>query len=82
MDAPLHPPLRVVALSSKPLTKKGTRKRLEVFLQDLQDRTTTSRGGTAVTVQVQKLRDALREERDAIDAVLKGNYSLYVAASG
>ncbi|KAJ6582143.1 hypothetical protein B0H19DRAFT_1252275 [Mycena capillaripes] len=74
MDAPLHPPLRVDALSSKPLTSKSTQKRLEVFLQDLQDRTTAAQSGhTAVTVQVQKLKDALKEEREAIKAVSKSS---------
>ncbi|KAJ7148540.1 hypothetical protein C8R43DRAFT_855104, partial [Mycena crocata] len=66
MDAPLHPPLRIDALSSKPLTSKSTQKRLEVFLQDFQDRTTASQSGhTTMTVQVTKLKDALKEEREA-----------------
>ncbi|KAJ7509620.1 hypothetical protein B0H11DRAFT_1702758 [Mycena galericulata] len=69
MDAPLDPPLRVNALSSKSLTNKSTQKRLEAFLQDFQDRTTAAQSGhTAVTVQVQKLKDALKEERDEIKA--------------
>ncbi|KAJ6614134.1 hypothetical protein B0H10DRAFT_2046147 [Mycena sp. CBHHK59/15] len=69
MDAPLHPPLRINALSSKPLSSKNTQKRLETFLQDFQDRTTAAQGGhTAVTVQVQKLKDALKEEREAMKA--------------
>jgi hypothetical protein len=51
------------------LSSKGTQKRLEVFLQDFQDRTTTTQGGhTAVTVQVQKLKNALKEEREAVKA--------------
>ncbi|KAJ7181131.1 hypothetical protein C8R46DRAFT_1211403 [Mycena filopes] len=70
MDAPLHPPLRISALSSTPLSNKNAQKRLEGFLQDLQDRTTASQSGhTAVTVQVQKLADALKEEREDIKAV-------------
>ncbi|KAJ7509587.1 hypothetical protein B0H11DRAFT_1252888 [Mycena galericulata] len=69
MDAPLDPPLRVNALSSKSLTTKSTQKRLNAFLQDFQDRTTAAQSGhTAVTVQVQKLKDALEEERDEIKA--------------
>jgi hypothetical protein len=69
MDAPLHPPLRIDALSSKALSSKATQKRLEAFLQDFQDRTTATQGGhTAVTVQVQKLKDALKEEREAVKA--------------
>jgi hypothetical protein len=51
------------------LSSKGTQKRLEVFLQDFQDRTTATQGGhTAVTVQVQKLKNALKEEREAVKA--------------
>ncbi|KAJ7715652.1 hypothetical protein DFH07DRAFT_361681 [Mycena maculata] len=72
MDAPLHPPLRINAVSSKSLSSKGTQKRLEAFLQDFQDRTTAAQGGqTAVTVQVQKLKDALKEEREELKAIAK-----------
>ncbi|KAJ7289299.1 hypothetical protein C8J57DRAFT_1277261 [Mycena rebaudengoi] len=72
MDAPLNPPLRINALSTKSLSSKSTQKRLEVFLQDFQDRTTAAQSGhTAVTVQVRKLKDALKEERDAVKAVAK-----------
>ncbi|KAJ6463667.1 hypothetical protein C8R47DRAFT_1057689 [Mycena vitilis] len=74
MDAPLHPPLRVDADSHKSLSSKSTQKRLELFLQDFQDRTTAAQSGqTAVTVQVQKLKDALKEEREAIKAVSKSS---------
>ncbi|KAJ6480972.1 hypothetical protein C8R45DRAFT_905590 [Mycena sanguinolenta] len=72
MDAPLHPPLRLHAVSSTPLSSKSTQKRLETFLQDFQGRTTAAQGGgghSAVTVQVQKLSDALKEEREAVKAV-------------
>ncbi|KAJ7648607.1 hypothetical protein DFH06DRAFT_1209182, partial [Mycena polygramma] len=72
MDAPLHPPLRVNAYSRKSLSSKSTQKWLEAFLQDFQDLTTAAQSGqTAVTVQVQKLKDALKEEREAIKAVSK-----------
>ncbi|KAJ7694565.1 hypothetical protein B0H17DRAFT_931676 [Mycena rosella] len=72
MDAPLHPPLRINARSSKPLSTKSTQKRLEVFLQDFQDRTTAAQSGhTAVTVQVQKLQDALKDERAATRVLSK-----------
>ncbi|KAF7296683.1 Short-chain dehydrogenase/reductase family protein [Mycena chlorophos] len=70
MDTPLHPPLRVTPLSGKPLTSKNTQKRLEVFLQDLQDRTTAAQGGqTTVTVQLEKLAKALKEEREDMKLV-------------
>ncbi|KAJ6592202.1 hypothetical protein DFH09DRAFT_1136850, partial [Mycena vulgaris] len=72
MDAPLHPPLRINALSSKALSTKSTQKRLESFLQDFQDRTTAAQSGhTAATVQVEKLKDALKEEREAVKASAK-----------
>ncbi|KAF8217133.1 hypothetical protein K438DRAFT_1798336 [Mycena galopus ATCC 62051] len=74
MDAPLHPPLRIDAISSKPLSSKSTQKRLETFLQDFQERTTAAQGGhSAVTVQVQKLQDALKEEREAVKAASKSS---------
>ena len=70
MDAPLHPPLRISALSSKPLTKKATQKRLETFLQDFEDRATAahSSGQTTASVQVRKLKEALK---DALNEPLK-----------
>ncbi|KAJ7199292.1 hypothetical protein B0H12DRAFT_1064017 [Mycena haematopus] len=72
MDAPLHPPLRVDAVSRTPLSSKNTQRRLEKFLQDFGDRTTASQGGhSAVTVQVQKLQDALRDEREAVKVLSK-----------
>ncbi|KAJ7208774.1 hypothetical protein B0H12DRAFT_1158370 [Mycena haematopus] len=74
MDAPLHPPLRVDAVSRTPLSSKSTQKRLEKFLQDFQERTTASQGGhSAVTVQVQKLKDALKDEREAAKLVSKSS---------
>ncbi|KAJ7062332.1 hypothetical protein C8F01DRAFT_1024526 [Mycena amicta] len=72
MDAPLHPPLRVTALSSEPLTNKKTQKQLELFLQDFRDRSTAAQGGqSVVTVQVDKLCVALKEEREELKAVAK-----------
>ncbi|KAF7299459.1 Short-chain dehydrogenase/reductase family protein [Mycena indigotica] len=65
MDSPLHPPPRVTALASKPLTTKSAQKRLELFLDDFQARSTASQSGTTtVTVQVEKLQKALKEERE------------------
>jgi hypothetical protein len=64
MDPPLQPPLRIQQLSSSSLSMKHAQRRLEAFLNDFQARNTGSQGGnTAVTVQLQKLKDALREER-------------------
>ena len=64
MDPPLAPPVRIQAISSMPITTKEVRKSVEKFLDDLQSRTTSAQGGnTAVTVQLQKLANALKEER-------------------
>ena len=65
MDAPLHPPLRLKPISSTPVSSKTTEKILEAFIDDFQIRSTASQGGgnTAVTVQLQNLRDAVHEER-------------------
>lgn len=64
MDPPLQPPLRIQPLSSSSISVKRTQKRIEAFLDDFQARSTVSQGGnTAVIVQLQKLKDALKEER-------------------
>ena len=64
MDPPLQPPLRVQQLSSSSISVKHAQRRLEAFLDDFQARSTASQeGNTAVTVQLQKLKDALKEER-------------------
>ncbi|KAF5362050.1 hypothetical protein D9756_002091 [Leucocoprinus leucothites] len=64
MDNPLHPPVRIQALASTSLSTKSAEKRIEAFIDDFQARSTASQGSnTAVTVQLQKLKDALREER-------------------
>ena len=64
MDPPLTPPARIQVLSTTPISTKTTQKRLQLFLDDFQARNTSAQGGnTAVTVQLQKLADALKEER-------------------
>ena len=64
MDPPLQPSLRVYQLSSSSILVKHAQRRLEAFLGDFQARNTTSQeGNTVVTVQLQKLKDALKEER-------------------
>ncbi|THU98078.1 hypothetical protein K435DRAFT_38988 [Dendrothele bispora CBS 962.96] len=63
MDPPLNPPIRIQPLSSKPVSTKKAERRLDTFLKNFQERTTAAQGGnTAVTVQLQKLKDALQEE--------------------
>ncbi|KAJ3564664.1 hypothetical protein NP233_g8144 [Leucocoprinus birnbaumii] len=64
MDIPLHPPVRIQTLASSSLSTKSAEKRIEAFIEDFQARSTASQGSnTAVTVQLQKLKDAIREER-------------------
>ncbi|PPQ82881.1 hypothetical protein CVT25_009701 [Psilocybe cyanescens] len=64
MDAPLSPPLRIHPISDAPITTRTAQKNTEAFLQDFQSRITSAQGGnTAVTVQLQKLANALKEER-------------------
>ena len=64
MDKPLIPPLRIQPVSATDISTKATRRRLEAFLYDFQARNTSAQGGnTAVTVQLQKLSYALKEER-------------------
>lgn len=64
MDPPLIPPLRLQPILSSSITTRSAQKLMESFLDDFQARTTVSHGGnTAVTVQLQKLADALKEER-------------------
>jgi len=60
----LQPPLRIQLLASSSISVKHTQRNLEAFLDDFQARSTVSQGGNAaVTVQLQKLKDALKEER-------------------
>lgn len=64
MDRPLTPPPRIQVISTISTSTKTTLKLLETFLDDFQARSTSAQGGnTAVTVQLQKLVDALKEER-------------------
>ena len=74
MDRPLTPPPRVQVISTIQISTKTTQKHLETFLDDFQARSTSSQGGnTAVTVQLQKLVDALKEERVKKRKDKKGN---------
>ncbi|KAF4611176.1 hypothetical protein D9613_007283 [Agrocybe pediades] len=64
MDAPLTPPIRIQPVSAAPISAKEAQKRLDAFLEDFKARSTSAQGGnTAVTVQLQKLANALKEER-------------------
>ncbi|KAF8234438.1 hypothetical protein L208DRAFT_1262033 [Tricholoma matsutake] len=73
MDPSLQPPLRIQPLSSSSISTKHAQRRIGAFLDDFQARSTASQGGnTAVTVQLQKLKDALREERHKKNASIHG----------
>ncbi|KAJ7623649.1 hypothetical protein FB45DRAFT_926336 [Roridomyces roridus] len=64
-----QPPLRITPHSSKGLSTKATEKRLESFLGDFSDRATAAHSGqTTASVQVQKLVDALKEEKEEMKA--------------
>jgi hypothetical protein len=68
MDPPLNPPVRIVPVSSTPLSSKATEQHLESFIEDFQIRATASLGGNgAATVQLKKLKEALKEERKKKD---------------
>ncbi|TFK62179.1 hypothetical protein BDN72DRAFT_848948 [Pluteus cervinus] len=72
MDAPLHPPLRIQPNSQTPISAKKVQKRLGTFVDDLQARSTTGAQGvnTAIVVQLQKLKEALKEERELGEGVV------------
>jgi hypothetical protein len=64
MDAALNPPVRIQPIAIKPISTHDAQTALESFLSEFQSRGAMAKGGDgAVTVQLQKLADALREER-------------------
>ncbi|KAM6497455.1 hypothetical protein JOM56_007928 [Amanita muscaria] len=64
MDPPLDPPVRLEVVSRTPLSTKNAIKQLDAFLDDFEARSRASQTtNTAVTVQLRKLKDALKEER-------------------
>jgi restriction endonuclease S subunit len=63
MERPLSPPLRIQVISTDEIPPRTAQKRIAAFLDDFQARSTsTQEGNTAVTVQLQKLMDALKED--------------------
>ncbi|KAF9263358.1 hypothetical protein L218DRAFT_865505 [Marasmius fiardii PR-910] len=63
MDLPLNPPIRIQPIEEHSVSSKTTEKLLDVFLDDFHARTSTAQGGnTTVSVQLQKLKDALAAE--------------------
>ena len=70
MDESVHPPVRLQAVSSTPLSTRNVKARIDNFLADFQNRTTPGKGGDAtVTVQLQKLSGALQQKLDRRQAV-------------
>lgn len=59
-----QPPPRIVSSSSKNLSAKRAQSRIQAFLDDFENRNSALKGGDkTVTVQLQKLNQALLEER-------------------
>ncbi|KAG2030573.1 hypothetical protein BDR03DRAFT_905931 [Suillus americanus] len=63
MDDIAHPPVRLQAASSVPISSKHALSLVNNFLDDFQARSTPSKGSdTSITAQLQKLSKALEEE--------------------
>ncbi|KAG7098793.1 hypothetical protein E1B28_000698 [Marasmius oreades] len=63
MDLPLTPPIRIQPMEERSVSLKTTEKLLDAFLDDFHARTSAVQGGnTSVSVQLQKLKDALAQE--------------------
>lgn len=61
MDRQLLPPPRFQVFSTISISQEATWERLNAFIQDLEARNALAQGGnTAVTVQLQKLTEALK----------------------
>ncbi|KAG2030568.1 hypothetical protein BDR03DRAFT_974444 [Suillus americanus] len=63
MDDIAHPPVRLQAASSVPISSKHALSLVNNFLDDFQAHSTPSKGSdTSITAQLQKLSKALEEE--------------------
>jgi L-2-hydroxyglutarate oxidase LhgO len=64
MDAAVNPPVRIQAIKSTEASAKTVQRSIDSFLVDFQSRCTPAKGGnTTITAQLQKLSQALHEER-------------------
>ncbi|KAI5992280.1 hypothetical protein F5J12DRAFT_458895 [Pisolithus orientalis] len=64
MDDTTRPPVRLQAISSKPLSLKDTQRHLDEFLSDLKRRNAFAKGlDSTIISQLEKLNNALGEER-------------------
>lgn len=67
------PPPRITPTTSKTLSTKRAQTRIQSFLNDFENRNSTLNGGDkAVTVRLQKLNQALLEERQRQKAAGEG----------
>ena len=67
------PPPRITPTTSKNLSAKRAQIRIQAFLNDFENRNSTLNGGNeAVTVQLQKLNQALLDERQRQKAAGEG----------
>ena len=58
------PPPRITAATSKNISAKRAQSRIQAFLDDFENRNSTLKGGDkTVTIQLQKLNQALLDER-------------------
>jgi len=58
------PPRRITSIASKNISAKRAQIRIQAFLDDFENRNSTLKGGDkTVTVQLQKLNQALLDER-------------------
>ena len=67
------PPPRITPTTSKNISAKRAQIRIQAFLNDFENRNSTLNGGNkAVTVQLQKLNQALLDERQRQKAAGEG----------
>jgi len=67
------PPRRITPVSSKNISAKRAQLRIQAFLDDFENRNSTLKGGDkTVTVQLQKLNQALLDERQRQKSAGKG----------
>lgn len=62
MSDNVHPPLRIVAESSRGISAGNAKKHVEAFLADYEARMVTKGGDTHVTSQLLKVKSALEKE--------------------
>lgn len=67
------PPPRITTITSRNLSAKRAQSRIQAFLDDFENRNSALKGGNkTVTAQLQKLNQALLEERQRRKAAREG----------